>query len=41
MLIEEATEYAQSVNASFHQTSAKEGTGIQELFQDIADKFAA
>ena len=31
--VKTAVTYAKSCNASFHQTSAKEGTGINEMFQ--------
>ena len=30
--------YAKKIGASFHQTSAKDGTGVDDLFQTIADK---
>lgn len=35
---EEVKEYAQSVNAIFKLTSAKEGKGITELFTSIAER---
>lgn len=35
---EEAKQYASDLGAIFHYTSAKDGKGIQELFQGIADK---
>merc|ERR1719469_1228690 len=31
-----AAEYAKSIGAQFHQTSAKDGTGIEKLFDDTA-----
>lgn len=36
--IKEASEFANSCGATLHQTSAKEGTGVYELFQAVADK---
>ena len=33
-----AKAYAQGLNATFMQTSAKEGTGISSLYQTIAEK---
>ena len=33
-----AKAYAQSLNATFMQTSAKDGTGINQLFQKLAEK---
>lgn len=36
--IKQAKQYAQQVDASFHQTSAKDGTGITALFQAVAEK---
>ncbi len=36
--IKEATQYAKSIKASFHQTSAMDGTGIQQLFTSLAEK---
>ena len=33
-----AKAYAQSLNATFMQTSAKDGTGINQLFQQLAEK---
>ena len=33
-----AKAYAQSLNATFVQTSAKEGTGINQLYQQLAEK---
>ena len=36
--IKEAGAFAKSNGATLHQTSAKEGTGVYELFQSIADK---
>jgi GTPase SAR1 family protein len=35
---EEAKQYASELGAIFHYTSAKDGKGIHELFQVIADK---
>ena len=32
-----AATYAKSIGAKFHQTSAKDGTGIQDLFQLTAE----
>ena len=31
-------DFAQNINAQYHQTSAKDGTGINQLYQQIADK---
>ena len=36
--IREASDFAKKIRAHFHQTSAKEGIGITELFNDIAKK---
>ena len=36
--IKQASTYAKSIKASLHQTSAKDGTGVNELYQEIADK---
>ena len=33
-----AKAYAQSLNATYMQTSAKDGTGISQLYQQIAEK---
>ena len=32
-------EYAKSNNFSFHNTSAKENTGINELFNDVCNRY--
>ena len=32
-----AAEYAKKIGAQFHQTSAKDGTGIEKLFTDTAN----
>ena len=36
--IKQATIYAKSVGASIHETSAKDGTGIDEMFQYLAER---
>ena len=36
--IKQANKYAEKINAALHQTSSKDGTGIQELYQEIAEK---
>ena len=33
-----AKAYAQSLNATYMQTSAKDGTGINQLYQQLAEK---
>lgn len=33
-----AGDYAKKIGASFHTTSAKDGTGIESLFTGIAEK---
>ena len=38
MSIQEASDFAKSINADLHLTSAKEGTGVFELFTDVANK---
>ena len=38
MRFAEAATYAQSINAACHEVSAKDGTGIDELFRDVAEK---
>jgi translation elongation factor EF-4 len=35
---EEARQYASELGAVFHYTSAKDGKGIQEMFEGIAEK---
>lgn len=30
--------FAKKIGAQFHQTSAKDGTGVEDLFQSIADR---
>jgi len=35
---EEAKEFAKSINAIYHQTSASKGTGINELFESIGSE---
>ena len=34
----EAGDFAKKNQAHLYQTSAKEGTGVQELFKNVADK---
>jgi predicted GTPase len=36
--IQEAGDFAKSIKADLHLTSAKEGTGVFELFTDVANK---
>lgn len=36
--ISKASEYAKSINAQFYQTSAKDGTGVNQLFQSVAQR---
>ena len=36
--IKQAGTYAKSIKATLHQTSAKDGTGIGDLFNEIAEK---
>ena len=36
--IKQAGAYSKSIKASLHQTSAKDGTGIAELYNEIAEK---
>ena len=30
--------FAKRIGAQFHQTSAKDGTGVEDLFQSLADR---
>lgn len=30
--------FAKKIGAQFHQTSAKDGTGVEDLFQSLADR---
>ena len=36
--VKQAGQYAKSIKASLHQTSAKDGTGVAELYNEIAEK---
>ena len=36
--IKQANEYAKSIKAQLYQTSSKDGSGINELYQNIAEK---
>ena len=36
--IKQAATYTKSIKGTLYQTSAKDGTGINEMYQDIADK---
>ena len=38
MPVKQANEYAKSIKAQLYQTSAKDGTGIAELYSSIAEK---
>ena len=39
--IKEVGDYAAKLNAHVQMTSSKDGTGVQELFQEVADKVYA
>ena len=36
--VKKAADFAKSIKAEFYQTSSKDGTGINELFKDIAER---